>query len=113
MALKDKWAAFGKSTGNTMKNLGKALVNTMDVAFDEKENTVDENGESLLKSSWKKVGKGFGEAGTNLGKAAAGTAKKVVDSLEEDDVEVKTENPQDEVVVDVEPETKEIPEKIE
>lgn len=86
MALKDKWKTAGKNIGGAFKNFGKAMGTTMKVAFNDEENTVDENGESKLKSAWKKTGKGFGEAGKSVGKAASGTAKKVVGKEEKEEV---------------------------
>ena len=72
MSKKEKWKAFGKSTGQAFKNFGQSMAQTARIVIGG-ETKVDEEGNSKLKKTWTKTGKGFGTAGKSLGQAAAST----------------------------------------
>ena len=76
MALKEKWKATGKNTGQAFSNCGTALGKTMKVAFTDDENMIEANGHTETSNAWRETGKAFGEAGKSLGKAAEGTVDK-------------------------------------
>ena len=78
MALKKKWATFGKTTGKAFASFGKSMAKTAKVAFTDEPNPVEENGHTELGNSWAEIGHEFGDAGKALGEAAQGTAQKIV-----------------------------------
>lgn len=84
---KENWKKFGKDTGGAFKSFGKAIGKTAQVAFTDKDNTIEENGKSELGNAWTETGKGFEESGKSLGKAISRTFKPV-----EKDGEKKEEN---------------------
>ena len=92
---KENWKQFGKNTGGAFKSFGKAIGKTAQVAFTDKDNTIEENGKSELGNAWTETGKGFGESGKAFGKAISRTFKPV-----EKEGEKKEENAEvaDEVV---------------
>ena len=96
---KDNWKQFGKNTGGAFKSFGKAIGKTAQVAFTDKDNTIEENGKSELGNAWTETGKGFEESGKSLGKAISRTFKPVEKEgdKKEENVEVA-----DEVVSDSE-----------
>jgi len=97
---KENWKQFGKNTGGAFKSFGKAIGKTAQVAFTDKDNTIEENGKSELGNAWAETGKGFGESGKSLGKAISRTFKPVEAQTEDktdENVEVA-----DEVVSDSE-----------
>ena len=80
-------------TGGAFKSFGKAIGKTAQVAFTDKDNTIEENGKSELGNAWTETGKGFEESGKSLGKAISRTFKPVEKEgdKKEENVEVADE----------------------
>ena len=93
---KENWKTFGKDTGKAFKSFGKAIGKTAQVAFTDKDNTIEENGKSELGNAWTETGKGFEESGKSLGKAITRTFKPVEKEKKEENVEVANEVVDDE-----------------
>ena len=89
---KENWKKFGKDTGGAFKSFGKAIGKTAQVAFTDKDNTIEENGKSELGNAWTETGKGFEESG----KAITRTFKPVEKEKKEENVEVADEVVDDE-----------------
>ena len=85
MSRKEKWKRFGKNTAETVKDFGKALARTANIAVGNESNDVEENGKTKLRNAWTKSGKDFGKTGTSLGKA-------IVTTVSGDDEPQKEEN---------------------
>ena len=96
---KENWKTFGKDTGKAFKSFGKAIGKTAQVAFTDKDNTIEENGKSELGNTWTETGKGFGESGKAFGKAISRTFKPIEkdgEKKEETETEVADEVVDDE-----------------
>lgn len=93
MSRKEKWKSFGKNTAETVKDFGKAVARTANIAVGNESNDVEENGKTKLRNAWTKSGKDFGKTGTSLGKAIVTTVNGDEEVKEEPQ---KEENPEPE-----------------
>lgn len=73
MTKKEKWKTFGKDTGHSFSNFGRAMATTAKIVSGNESNDLETNGNTVLRNAWSKTGKGFGKAGTSLGRALKGT----------------------------------------
>lgn len=73
MSRKEKWKRFGKNTAETVKDFGKAVARTANIAVGNEANDVEDNGKTKLRNAWTKSGKDFGKTGTSLGQAIVTT----------------------------------------